>query len=468
VNEMTANFTFLSGQAEYELFAHACIEAERVLATSPAMSAVGSRKALELAVKWVYAADRSMQTPYKDNLQSLIHEPSFRFEVDSQTWSKLPYIIKLGNLGVHTNKNITPSEATLALASLFEFIQWIDYCYGSQYEERVFDEQQVPTEQVHIDVRRIKETHGLLSEKESEIECLRAQIEALSRQLTQGKEQHQAERTFTPQDISEFLTRKKYIDVDLKLLGWTVGDDAREEIKVEGMPNGENVGFVDYVLYGRDGLPLALIEAKRTSVNPIIGTQQAKLYADCLEQKYGQRPIIFNTNGFDTYVWDDQSSPQRRVSGIFSRKDLEKLIKRRTQKKSLEQIVINDKITDRYYQKEAIRAVGKHIEEGHRKTLTVMATGTGKTRTASSLTDVLSRGGHVTNVLFLADRKSLVKQAKDDFKRYLPDMTLCNLLSNKEDKLARIVFSTYPTILNAIDTAKSDDGNVSIHLPILI
>jgi type I restriction enzyme, R subunit len=455
---MTANFTFLNGQAEYEMFAHACIEAERVLATSPAMSAVGSRKTLELAVKWVYAADKSMQTPYKDNLQSLIHEPSFRFEVDSQTWSKLPYIIKLGNLGVHTNKNIMHSEAALSLASLFEFIQWIDYCYGRQYEERTFDEQLIPTEQVHLDVRRIRETQGLLTEKESEIERLHAQVEALSKQLTQDKEQHQVERTFTPQDISEFLTRKKYIDVDLKLLGWTIGDDAQEEVKVEGMPNGEKVGFVDYVLYGRDGLPLALIEAKRTSVNPKIGTQQAKLYADCLEQKYGQRPIIFNTNGFETYVWDDLSSPQRRVSGIFSRNDLEKLIKRRTQKKPLEQIVINDKITDRYYQKEAIRAVGHHIEEGHRKTLIVMATGTGKTRTASSLTDVLSRGGQVTNILFLADRKSLVKQAKDDFKQYLPDMTLCNLLSNKEDKLARIVFSTYPTILNAIDVAKSEDG----------
>lgn len=455
---MTANFTFLGGQAEYKMFAHACIEAERVLMTSPAMSAVGSRKALELAVKWVYAADNSMQMPYKDNLQSLIHEPTFRFAVDSQTWGKLPYIIKLGNLGVHTNKTITNSEATLSLASLFEFIGWIDYCYGNQYEERTFDEQIIPTEQVHLDIKHIKETQGLLTEKESEIERLRAQVEALSKQLTQGKEQHQAERTFTPQDISEFLTRKKYIDVDLKLLGWTIGDDAREEVRVEGMPNDEGVGSVDYVLYGRDGLPLALIEAKRTSADPKKGTQQAKLYADCLEQQYGQRPIIFNTNGFETYMWDDLTSPQRRVSGIFSRNDLEKLMKRRTQKQYLNQIVINDKITDRYYQKEAIRAVGKHIEEGHRKALIVMATGTGKTRTASSLTDVLSRGGHVTNVLFLADRKSLVKQAKDDFKQYLPDMTLCNLLSNKEDKLARIVFSTYPTILNAIDTAKSEDG----------
>src|SRR5690606_15729071 len=116
---------------------------------------------------------------------------------DSQTWGKLPYIIKLGNLGVHTNKTITNSEATLSLASLFEFIAWIDYCYGQLYEERTFDEQLIPTEQVDVDVRRIKETQGLLSAKESEIERLRSQVEALSKQLTQDKEQHQAERTFT-------------------------------------------------------------------------------------------------------------------------------------------------------------------------------------------------------------------------------------------------------------------------------
>ena len=121
-------------------------------------------------------------------------------------------------------------------------------------------------------------------------------------------------------------------------------------------------------------------------------------------------------------------------------------------------IPIDDRITDRYYQKEAIRAVCEHIEEGFRKALLVMATGTGKTRTASSLTDVLSRGGYVTNILFLADRTALVKQAKDDFKNYLPDMSLCNLCSNKDDRNARIVFSTYPTILNAIDSTKTQDG----------
>ncbi len=455
---MSANFDFLHDQPVYALFANACIEAERVLASSPAMAAVGSRKAFELAVKWVYSADQGISMPYKDNLQSLIHEPSFRYAVDSQTWGKLPYIIKLGNLAVHTDKAISRSDALLSLSSLFEFVQWIDYCYGDEYGERRFDEARVPAEKVFLDEARICEQVSLITQKDSEIEALRAQIEALSSQLTAGKGQHKEQRQFTPLGISEFLTRKKYIDVDLKLLGWSFGDDVREEVELYGMPYGEGTGYADYVLYGKDGLPLALIEAKRTSRDPKVGTHQAKLYADCLEKMTGRRPLIFTTNGFETYLWDDQSSPQRRVSGLFAKADLEKLINRRHERQSLDEVAIDDKITDRYYQKEAIRAVCEHFESGHRQALLVMATGTGKTRTASSLTDVLSRGGYVTNTLFLADRTALVRQAKDDYKTHLPEMSLCNLLSNKDDKSARIVFSTYPTMLNAIDTAKSEDG----------
>jgi len=455
---MSANFDFLKDQPEYALFANACIEAERVLATSPAMSAVGSRKALELAVKWVYSADNTITMPYKDNLQALIHEPSFKYAVDSQTWKKLPYIIKLGNLAVHTDKAVSHNEAVLSLAGLFEFIQWLDYCYGQNYEERFFDENKIPSEQVSLDIKKIKEKESLLEQKEAEIQALLAKIEAMSERLTAEKEQHKEERQFTAQDISEYETRKKYIDLDLKMLGWVFGDDVLEEVELFGMPNPKEKGYADYVLYGKDGLPLAVIEAKRTSKDPKIGNQQAKLYADCLEKMTGRRPIMFITNGFETYIWDDLTSPQRRVSGIFSKEDLQKLINRRTERKPLNEIPIDDKITNRYYQKEAIRAVCEAIEQGQRKALLVMATGTGKTRTACSLTDVLSRGGYITNVLFLADRTALVAQAKDAFKTHLPDMSLCNLLSNKEDRNARIVFSTYPTMLNAIDSTKTDDG----------
>lgn len=449
---MSANFDFLQGQAEYQLFAPAAIEAERVLSTSPAMAAVGARKALELAVKWVYSADNTISMPYKNNLQALIHEPTFRFALDDRTWGKLSYIIKLGNLAVHTEKSVSFSDAVLSLRGLFEFIQWIDYCYGSSYKERHFDEEVIPQGKTVLD-------DSIIKQKDSEIEKLLAKIAAMSGALTAQKEQHKEEREFSPEDISEFQTRKRYIDVDLKLLGWVMGDDAKEEVPLVGMPNNTGTGAADYVLYGKDGLPLAVIEAKRTSKDPKIGAHQAKLYADCLERMTGRRPMMFITNGFETYIWDDCSSPQRKVSGVFSKADLEKLMSRRVQRKKLIEVNIQDRITDRYYQKEAIRAVCANIELGHRKSLLVMATGTGKTRTASSLTDVLSRGGYITNTLFLADRTALVKQAKDDFKTHLPDMSLCNLLNGKEDKNARIVFSTYPTMLNAIDTAKSENGS---------
>lgn len=455
------NFEFLSSIPEYALFSGATIEAEKVYSTSPAMCAVGCRKALELAVKWVYSADRAITMPYKDNLQSLIHEPSFRFALDSQTWGKLPFIIRLGNLAVHTERAVNPADALLSLESLFEFIEWVDYCYGSDYEERHFDAALIPTEKVVIDTKKIKEQESLIEQQESEIKALQAKIAAMSATLTAEKEEKQESRTFEPTDISEFKTRKIYIDVDLKSMGWKFGGtdaDVWEEYPVTGMPNATGEGFVDYVLFGKDGLPLAVIEAKRSSKDPNIGRKQAVLYADCLERKFGRRPMMFTTNGFETYFWDDKSSPQRKVSGFFSKADLEKLMNRRDTRKKLKNIAIDEKITDRYYQIEAIRAVCEHFEEGFRKALIVMATGTGKTRTASSLTDILSRGGYITNILFLADRTALVKQAKDDFKNYLPDMSLCNLCTSKDDKTARIVFSTYPTILNAIDSTKTKDG----------
>lgn len=456
------NFEFLSDIPEYALFSKAAIEAEKVFSTSPAMCAVGCRKALELAVKWVYSADNTIKMPYKDNLQSLIHEPTFRFALDMNTWNKLPFIIKLGNLAVHTEKSVSSSDALMSLEGLFEFIQWIDYCYGADedYNDRQFDAALIPTEKVVVDTKKIKEQESLIEQKESEIKALQQKISEMAATLTADKQAKQDSRSFSPMDLSEWETRKCYIDVDLKSMGWKFDNtEVIEEYEVNDM-NGVlgQKGYADYVLFGKDGLPLAVIEAKRTGKDPNNGRKQACLYADCLERKFGRRPMMFTSNGFDTYFWDDKSSPQRKVSGFFTKSDLEKLMGRRETRRKLNTIAINDKITDRYYQKEAIRAVCDHIEQGFRKALLVMATGTGKTRTAASLTDVLSRGGYITNILFLADRTALVKQARDDFKNYLPDMSLCNLCSNKDDRNARIVFSTYPTILNAIDSTKTIDG----------
>ena len=151
-------------------------------------------------------------------------------------------------------------------------------------------------------------------------------------------------------------------------MGWKfTGPDAdvQEEYRVEdmaGMPG--QPGFCDYVLFGKDGLPLAVVEAKRTSKDPNIGRKQAVLYADCLERKFGRRPMMFTTNGFETYFWDDQTAPQRKVSGIFSKDDLQKLMNRRTERMDLMGVSIDDKITDRYYQKEAIRACANRLRRG--------------------------------------------------------------------------------------------------------
>lgn len=457
-----ANFSFLENQSEYKLFANAAIEAERVFSSTSSMCAVGCRKALELAVKWVYAADKEIRMPYRDNLQSLIHEPTFKFALDGQTWEKLPYIIKLGNLAVHTEKAISPSNVLLSLRGLFEFVQWIDYCYGSNYVERHFAESDIPAEKIIVDTEKVKTQEALLVAKDDEIKRLREQIAKMSTQYTSEKAEHKESRHFTSEDISEFATRKNYIDVDLQLMGWTLAGtdmDVSQEYVVNDMNNiSGQKGRVDYVLWGRDGLPLAIIEAKRTSKDPKVGKAQAVLYADCLERKFKHRPMIFLTNGFETYFWDNETAPDRQVSSVFSKTDLQKLTNRHNEAKDLSKMVIDDRITDRYYQKAAIKAVCDNLAKGIRKHLLVMATGTGKTRTAASLVDVLSRGNYITNVLFLADRTALVKQARDSFKNYLPDMSLCNLLTNKDDRNARIVFSTYPTMLNAIDSCKSNTG----------
>ena len=459
-----SNFSFLQSIPEYAMFAPAAAEAERVYAASPAMCAVGCRKALELAVKWVYAADSTMQMPYKDNLQSLLHEPSFRFAVDRATWGKLPFLVKLGNLAVHTERAVQPGDALLSLRALFEFIQWVDYCYGTYYEDRRFNEAKIPTDRVIVDTKKIKEQESLLGEKDAEIEALRKEIEAMSTQLTAAREQHQQERSFTPEDIPEIETRKRYIDVDMKLAGWQfTGPDAdvQKEYPVEGMAGVlGKPGSADYVLFGKDGLPLAVVEAKRTSKDPNIGRKQAVLYADCLERKFGRRPMMFTTNGFETYFWDDQSGPQREVSGIFSKDDLQKLMNRRTEQLELMSIPIDDKITDRYYQKEAIRAVCERIEQGFRKHLLVMATGSGKTRTVIALCDVLLRHGWVKNILFLADRNSLVTQAKRSFVNLLPSLSVTNLCEEKDNTAARCVFSTYQTMMNCIDSVKDEEGKL--------
>lgn len=264
-----------------------------------------------------------------------------------------------------------------------------------------------------------------------------------------------------PCGITEAETRRAYIDVYLEEAGWDVLETegtmlpgkACVEIKVEGMPNNTGEGFCDYVLYGRDLRPLAVIEAKKTSVGPEKGRQQVKLYGECLERKYGYTPILYYTNGYQIWCIDG-FYPSRQIRAFHTLEELERLIQKRG-RKSLKgcDLRINRDIAGRDYQITAVTKICEKLSDRKRAGLLVMATGTGKTRTVISLVDVLARQNWVTNVLFLADRTSLVKQAHDSFQDHLPDYTR-SVISDaalKGSPNARISFSTYQTMINKID-----------------
>ncbi|MDN9634626.1 DEAD/DEAH box helicase family protein [Clostridioides difficile] len=452
------NFDFLQKKKNFNSFNTACLEAEKSILVSPSTCATITRRALELAVKWLYANDSDLVLPYQDNLSTLIHNNSFIELIDYDMLPLLKYIVKLGNLSVHTSANIERGEAILSLNNLHQFVSWIDYCYSDEYTAEDFNEDLL----LHGEEKRtrpdeLKNLYERLSSKDKKLEEVIKENEELRKSLTEKRKVNTVNYDFKIDEVSEFETRKRYINIELKLAGWEFGKDIGEEIEVQGMPNESGVGYVDYVLYGANGKPLAVVEAKRTSKDPKIGQQQAKLYADCLEKRYSQRPVIFLTNGFDMYIWDDYSD--RKVYGFYKKSELQLMIDRRKSKKSLTSVTINDEISNRYYQKEAIRAVCEALENKQRKTLLVCATGTGKTRIAISIVDVLSRHNWIKNILFLADRKALVKQAKKSFTKLLPNLALCNLLDSKDSpEDARMIFSTYPTMMNAIDDTKSKDG----------
>ena len=455
-----SNFDFILKNEIFKTFAEAAEEAENSIAVANVSCTILCRRALELAVKWIYANDRELVLPYQNNLSSLVYDINFKSMINEKVFNGMTYIIKLGNFSVHSNRKVTRKEAVLCLKYLFDFMDWIAYYYDSNYTETKFDEGKLPGESsANLKKEEREELENKLIEKDEKIEKILKENEELREKLTKQRTSKKTAYNFKVSDISEFETRKQFIDLDLKIAGWD-STNIREEVEVKGMPNTQETGHVDYVLYGENGKPLAVVEAKRTSKDSKIGQQQAKLYADCLEKEYAQRPIIYYTNGKEIYMWDDLSYPERKVSGYYTQDELQLLIRRRNSKENLEHIYIANDIANRPYQLEAVKKVCESFEQRHRRALVVMATGTGKTRTAISLVDVLTSKNWVQNILFLADRTELVKQAEKNFKKLLPDMSCCNLLSSKDGdpEESRIIFSTYQTMINCIDKMKSKNG----------
>lgn len=454
--QFMANFDFLTYDTNYSAFSQMAIQAELQYNKNTVFSAFAARKSLEQAVKWMYSVDPDLHKPYDDSIQVLVHESSFVNAVPSNIRHDIQLVIKVGNSGVHDTLSVEKKYVLLSLKALFNFLSWLDYTYGSDYKQRTFSEDAIPKNKVVVATK--KPSQDELQKYKDEIDSKDNTIEELKKQLAQALASIQNNKIHPSnkpdlkvEDLSEFQTRKMFIDEDLKTLGWRIDQvQVVEEYKVddmEGIP--DKTGYIDYVLFGKDGAPLAVVEAKKTTKDPNVGKQQAVLYADCLERKFNRRPFIFYTNGFETFFWDDNQYAPRSVSMIFAMADLQKLMDRRNLLCDLNSVKINTEISGRPYQMKAIRSICAEMEKKIRKFLLVMATGTGKTRTAISIVDVLSRAHYVSNVLFLADRIQLVEQAYDAFRENCPDVTVCNLLDAKdkaENKGARIVFSTYPTI----------------------
>ena len=444
------NFDFLKATPDFASFADVAISAEKILHIDVDSCVLNCRRAMEFAVKWMYSVDRELVMPYQDNLVSLMNDEKFRDIIGNDIWRRMEFIRKLGNNAAHGGKKVTQEQAELCLENLFVFLDCIAYFYAPEYTEQQFDKSLLAL--------TVDEALAFVPEVDIDINKLIEENKALKDELTARRAEQQQTYVPKPLDLSEYKTRKIYIDFMLEDAGWVEGKDWLNEVELNGMPNKSEVGYADYVLFGDDGKPLAVLEAKRTCVDVAKGRQQAKLYADLLEQKYGRRPIMFLSNGFDTRIWNDKYCPERKVASIYSKRDLEKLFNLHTMRTSLKNVMVDKAIAGRYYQEGAIKAVCESFDKkNRRKALLVMATGSGKTRTVIALCKVLLDHGWVKNILFLADRNSLVTQAKRAFVNMLPDLSVTNLCEDKENFDSRCVFSTYQTMMNCIDTVKDEN-----------
>lgn len=466
---MITNFDYLKQEPKFSRFADVAISAERIILMDPEASIINSRRAMEFAVKWMYSVDSDLEMPYQDNLQSLMNAEEYRDIVGPDLWKRMDYIRRCGNNVAHSNKKLGRDEAMLCLENLFIYLDFVACCYSEQYEERSFDktvitsriekarESKAAASAVKAELEREQEKS---TRQELDLQKLMAENASLKEELSARRQEQQQAYVPKPLDLSEYKTRKLYIDAMLMEAGWTEGKDWLNEVELHGMPNQSGSGFADYVLYDDMHRPLAVIEAKRTCADVSRGRQQAKLYADLLEQKYKRRPVIFLTNGFETHIIDGQY-PERPCAVIYSKRDLEKWFNLLAMRTSLEHVTVDKNIAGRYYQEAAIKAVCRSFDEkNRRKALLVMATGSGKTRTVIALCDCLLKAGWVKNILFLADRNSLVTQAKRSFVNLLPSLSCTNLVEEKDNYNAHCVFSTYQTMMNCIDTVSDSEGKL--------
>lgn len=472
-----SNFQFLA--SDWPVLYDPASKAEALVYSDPRSACFYARRALEQAVNWLYEHDAALKLPYQAQLNALIHEPTFRDTVGLAIFAKTRIIKDLGNLAVHSHKLVRQYDALVATRELFHFMFWLARSYARGAK---------PADDLTFDAELLPKTSPVATQTQSQLQKLEAELQQKDGKLTELLEGNAAlddelqrlraeiaevkQRNAAQPDThnySEAETRDYFIDLLLKEAGWPLDEPRDREFEVSGMPNAQNKGFADYVLWGDDGKPLALVEAKRTRRDPRAGKQQAKLYADCLEQQFGQRPVIFYSNGYEHWIWDGASYPPRPVQGFYKKSELELLIFRRANRKPLADAPIDAAIVERYYQTRAIRRISESFEHDNvRKALVVMATGAGKTRTVIALADLLMRCNWAKRVLFLADRVALVNQTVNAFKTHLPASSPVNLVTEKDEE-GRVFVSTYPTMMGLIEATKDGQRRFGVgHFDLVI
>ena len=341
---MNSHFAFLD--AEWPDLDAEARKAEQLANSDPRTSCFYARRALELAVEWLYRSDRTLKPPYDNTLSALIHTPEFRTLVGPAVLTKAKLIKDLGNRAVHSQKRIVPQDAVTAVRELFHFTYWLARTYGRKARPApglVFKPEALPKTS-QVPAQTVAQLQGLeqkLAAKDKELAeaaakhlALDAELEKLRAEVAKAKRAN--ERVADTHNYDEAQTRDAFIDLLLHEAGWPLDKKEDREFPVTGMPNNKGEGFVDYVLWGDDGKPLGLVEAKRTKRDPREGQRQAELYADCLEKQFGQRPIIFYSNGYDHWMWDDRHYPPRPVQGFLKKDELQLAIQRRTSRQSAE------------------------------------------------------------------------------------------------------------------------------------
>ena len=449
-----SNFSFL--QKEFFSICDSATKAESYLNSDTRAACWYARMTLEQIVDWLYRYDPAYKS-YEPSLGARVHDPSFRSSAGENIFTKATVIISIGNRAAH-GKAAKQAEAYTAIQELFHIAYWLARTYGDKARpdpSLQFDEKLIPVAKKEdaVSAVQLQAAEEKLRLEQSEKDAIKQELDALRIEFSKAK----AINSQTPDlhNYNEEQTRDYFIDLLLNEAGWSLDKKDDREYEVSGMPNNQGIGFVDYVLWGNDGKPLAVVEAKRTRRDARVGQQQAKLYADCLEAQFGRRPVIYYTNGYEHWFWDDKNASPRPVQGFHKRDELELLMQRRSSRHSLAAVEINKAIVERSYQHQAIRSITEAIEQhNQRRSLVVMATGSGKTRTVIALVDMLMRAGWVKRVLFLADRVSLVKQASREFGKHLPNVQVVNLLDGA-DVEGRVYVSTYQTMLNQINSTDS-------------